>query len=254
MLTPDDLSAYKTKESLLSVIRSRRTQNNSGATGPGTALRGTVPINEVNNRGLEDSGRAASQPIYGTNGSVEDSQGSADGFTEQIGQQYRRSAGDYSGIYQSERAATTSAIPKHKPRLSLKLKDTYQKYKQALVEPDKKKPAKKIEGRKLTDAEAIKLRPKLVEYVLWQSEHLDQHIIATTVGHDPTIEVWSDLTEDEAEILVDFIIARGKTDVRTANAVRYVSTFIDKIKVVLIVTPRMYKMAMVYWTRGFSIK
>src|SRR6266571_6283605 len=110
------------------------------------------------------------------------------------------------------------------------------------------------EGKKLSDAEVIRLRPKLVEYLTWQTEHLDQFIIATSGGHDPTIEIWGTMSIDEMEILADFLLQMGKTDVKAATAVRYASVLMDRVKLGLIIVPRMYHTLAIYWQRGVTIR
>ena len=108
--------------------------------------------------------------------------------------------------------------------------------------------------RPLSGEEANTLRPKLIEYITWQSEHLDQFIIATTKGHDPTIEIWSDLTDEEIEVLADYLISRGRSDGTTAQAIRYAATILDRIKVAIIVLPRVYRTVNIYLARGLDIQ
>lgn len=115
-------------------------------------------------------------------------------------------------------------------------------------------PARGGKWRPLSEAEAAQLHPKLVQYITWQSEHLDQFIIATTKGHDPTIEIWADLDEAEIEILADYLINRGRRDGTTAQAVRYAAEILDRIKVAVIVLPRVYRTVNVYLARGLDIQ
>jgi hypothetical protein len=107
-------------------------------------------------------------------------------------------------------------------------------------------------GKRLSDVEAARVRPKLIEYLLWQTEHMDQLIIATTKGHQP-VEIWSTIDKTDAEIIADFMIARGRQDVRAAQAVRYLSVFIDRLKLGLIILPRAYQTVMTYFARGIGI-
>lgn len=115
-------------------------------------------------------------------------------------------------------------------------------------------PARGGKWRPLSEAEAAQLYPKLIQYIKWQSEHMDQFIIATTKGHDPTIEIWSDLDDAEIEILADYLIARGRRDGTTAQAVRYAAEIIDRIKVAIIVLPRVYRTVNIYLARGLDIQ
>lgn len=251
------LSAYKTKESLIDVIRSKRGQNNAGTAsvssdvpGPIGILRGAIQPDQSSDRGYESQGGATTHDVYGGNGSSTRGEGGKRGFVGQFRRFNRVSSGDSSGSNKYQRSATTERAAK------FSIRDIAGRYKDALTgkQGTTKTKKKVVEGRKLTDAEAIRLRPKMIEYILWQSEHLDQFIIATTVGHDGTIEIWGDLDDAEAEILVDYLIARGKVSVRTANTVRYVSSFIDKIKLGLILGPRVYKTIRIYMERGLSLR
>lgn len=253
MLSKDDLSMYKNKETLLNELRSKRlgSTNNGGTASSGETVRGTVSINTSNAGGYEDEGTGTSQSIYGGDGSSQGGTGSSGGIADFLRRNRQQSSGGDSGVYQSERPAT-------QPKQSVwqTISSTAGRYKEALKnEPKTATPQKKqtIQGKRLTDTEAVRLRPKIIEYITWQTEHMDQFIIATTVGHDPSIEIWSDLSEAEIEIVADYLIARGKTDVRTANAVRYISEVMDKIRMGVIIAPRVYRTIMIYIERGFSI-
>jgi hypothetical protein len=249
-----DLQNYENKERLLDVIRRKREQNNAASTDVGGNVWGTVRTDEVNSGTNGGAGGATSHQIYGGNGSAQDSQGSHSDFSEQLGRLRTSVAGSNSGAHQYERPTAKQSS------WGDSLKNVGRQYKQIFTKAEKHTDAPtrirspKIEGKKLSDAEILRLRPKMVEYVLWQSEHLDQLIIATTVGHDPGIEIWGDITSDEAEIIVDYLLQRGKTDIRTAQAVRYASTLIDRLKLGLIISPRFYATAMIYIKRGFSIR
>jgi hypothetical protein len=105
----------------------------------------------------------------------------------------------------------------------------------------------------LSAEEASRLRPRLIEYITWQSEHLDSFIIATTKGHDPTIEIWGNMDEAEIEILTDYLLSRARHDPVTAQAVRFASEILDRIKVGIIVLPRVYRTVTLYFARGLDI-
>lgn len=107
--------------------------------------------------------------------------------------------------------------------------------------------------RVLTNAEADELRPRLIQYLTWQSEHADDFIMATTVGHQPVV-IWSNMDDAEIEIVADFLIARGKKDVRVAEGVRLAAEILDRIKVAFIVLPRAYQTINTYFSRGFDVK
>ena len=256
MLSKDDLSMYKDKETFLNGLRSKRqpdSASNGGTTSPGETLRGTVPVNSINSGGYESQGSGAPSTVYGGNGSSQGGTGSSGGFAERLRRNREFIARGDGGVHQLERPATQSG-----QSVWNTLKSTAGRYREAFTSDTPKnvgsqKPTKKIEGKKLTDTETVKLRPKLIEYLTWQTEHMDQFIIATTVGHDHDIEIWSDLSEAEIEILADFLLNRGKQDIRTANTVRYISEIMDKIKLGIILAPRVYRTIMIYIERGFSI-
>lgn len=252
-LTPDEKSKYESKESLLNVIRAERiakqpdNQNlgrNANVSAP--AWRTTSDSDSIVGS-VESEGRGTTSAFYGGNVGTEDGKRSSRRFARQLRPERVESPGGNGSTYQPQRpTGVVSGI-----------KGTYNRYKEAFRKENTGTTTatkKKVEGRKLTDAEAIRARPKLVEFILWQSEHMDQFIIATTVGHDPTIEIWGDISKDEAEIIADFLISRGKTNVQTATAIRHAIVFIDRLRLGLIIGPRLYRTMMTYFERGFSIR
>lgn len=120
-------------------------------------------------------------------------------------------------------------------------------------QPNYKGPQPKGKYATMSEDEAEKLRPKLIMYITWQSEHLDQFIIATTKGHDPTIEIWSNMDEAEIEILADYLLLRSRRDPITAQAVRFAAEILERIKVGIIVLPRVYRTVTLYFARGLDI-
>lgn len=252
-LTPDEKEKYSSKENLLSVIRTERaakqpdhqdTGRNANVSPPAwrTVEDGGTIIGSV-----ESEGRRETSAFYGGNVGTEDGKRSSRRFARQLRPERVESTGGDSSTYQPQRPAGIAAG----------IKSTYGRYKEAFRRENtgtSTATKKKVEGRKLTDAEAIRARPKLVEFILWQSEHMDQFIIATTIGHDPTIEIWGDITKDEAEIIADFLISRGKTNVQTAIAIRHAIVFIDRLRLGIIIGPRLYRTMMTYFERGFSIR
>jgi len=107
-------------------------------------------------------------------------------------------------------------------------------------------------GKRISDAEGMKLRPKLIATILWTSEHADNFLEATTKGHEE-VEIWSSIDETEAEILADFMIERGKQSEVVAGYVRRSIALYDQLKIVVIVAPRLYKTLLLYLKRGISI-
>jgi hypothetical protein len=251
----DDLENYSDKEKLLNVIRSKREQNNAASANTSSNVWGTVRTDEKYSRTNGSAGGATSYSIYGGDRSTEDGQGSYDQFSEQLRRFNPVPTGSSSSTDQHERPTTKRSTWQSVKDLGKQYKDILSsKNEESHTDAPKRSTARpKLDARKLTDTEVLRLRPKMVEYIMWQTEHMDQFIIATTVGHDPSIEIWGDITPDEAEIIVDYLLARGKTDVRTAQAVRYASTLIDRLKLGLIIAPRFYATAMMYIKRGFSI-
>lgn len=183
-----------------------------------------------------------------------------------------RTSGAYDGIvtdgtnqgratgrgYSSDEHVTTVRKQSYTSRAADAIKSTLTpfadlvKQRQEKKKVDEKRKPKETEKR-LSDTEAIRLRPRVVEFILWSSEHLDQFIQATTVGHEP-VEIWSNIDTDEAEILADAWIRRGKTNPAMARVVRDMAVFIERIKEFIILTPRVYKTGLTYIQRGFSIR
>lgn len=250
MLTRQDLTPLKNKESYLDAARKRHAGSSSGGGTEitGNTLRGTISVNTSDDRGFENEGPGTSQSIYGGDGSEESGEREPDGFSQQFRRNSVKSPRSNSGVYQSERPASKSFWSG--------VKDTAKQYSNAIkTEPKKRKSAgaaKKGESRKLTDTEAVRLRPKLIEFIIWQSEHLDDFISATTKGHAP-IEIWSTIDRDDAEIIADFLISQAKVNDGAAVAVRYAATIMEKIKLGIIIGPRVYHTMMAYIERGFSI-
>lgn len=252
---PDDLSMYKDKETLIQHVTSKRLereqlqreQANGGSSSLSEYVRRAISDDQISDRGDEAEGYGTSPTISGANGSTQDGTGGAYRYGDIIGTEPEPTYGSDSSVDQPVQ-------PKRKRNT---VRETFEAYREAFkgdkktVESDKKKrPA----GSKLSDAEAIRLRPKLVELVIWQTEHMDQFIIATTRGHNPNIIIWSNITPDEAEIIVDYLIARSKVDARFAVAIRQAATFMDRLRLALIIMPRMYATFMVYMQTGISIK
>lgn len=245
-----DMSQFKDKETFLSGLRSSRIANEPRTPIASQTLRGTVPTDEGEYRRDEGTGSGTAQPVHGANGSSQGAEGSSNGVSEQLRSIFGESTGSSSSTYHPEPARTKSNP----------IGNITKRYRDALKTPPKPKAEgekKAPSGRgssKLSDAEVIKLRPKLVEFILWQSEHMDQFIIATTRGHDPSIEIWSNLTHDEAEILADYLIFRGRNDAKAAAFVRTTATLIDRLRIGLIILPRAYQTIATYGDKGISLR
>lgn len=250
MLTKEDLTPYKNKESYLELARKRQpgSAGYGGTASTSETVRRTVSTDSGDAGGYEDEGSGEAQSVYGGDGSEEGGARIPAGFSQQFSRRNIRPPRSDSSVYQSKRPTGKS--------LWSGIKNTAKQYSDALTTdtPKKSKSAatKKTTSRKLTDIEAIKMKPKLIEYIIWQSEHLDDFISATTKGHE-VVEIWSNLDHDDAEIIADFLISRAKVNETAAIAVRFGAEMMDKIKLGIIIGPRVLSTMKVYLERGFSI-
>lgn len=92
----------------------------------------------------------------------------------------------------------------------------------------------------LTIAEVTKNRKDLVDLIIWSSDNLDNGISAITKGHRQ-VEIWSDLSYVDAEILADSFLQAGQKSEKAAAMVRKVMDIQKRIKVGVILAPRIYK-------------
>lgn len=115
------------------------------------------------------------------------------------------------------------------------------------------KTSSSIKKRPLTDAEALRLHPKLVDLFLWQSENADSFISATTRGHKP-VHIWSTMSKRECEILANFFIRRAKVSIQAAIIVRNLTNIMEDIEAVAVVAPRTFYTVKTYIERGLSLK
>lgn len=267
MLT-DDTIDYTNTTTYLQSLRGRNGKHTTGrqehdqdtgrVTDASNPVWGTVQRSESGDRETGSNGRVENEIVHGTDGSSESSETGAGGIADQL-----RSINGTTSGYNNSPNQYNGTIAGAIPRRKFSVKGVVDQYREAIrstrrpkvidgtIQGGKQKP--KVGGKTLSDGEALRLRPKLIEYMIWQTEHLDQFIIATTTGHDPSIVIWSDLSVDEIEIIVDYLLSRAKSDARTASAVRYASVFLDRIKLGLIILPRVYYTVMAYVTRGLSI-
>lgn len=267
MLT-DDTIDYTNTTTYLESLRGKNGKRNAGrqehdqnigrVADVGDVVRGTVQRSEGGNRETGGNGRMENETVYGTDGSIEGAETGTGGIADQL-----RSINGATSGYNNSADQYNGTITGTVPRRKFSVKGVVEQYREAIrstrrpkvidgtIQGGKQKP--KGSGKTLSDGEALRLRPKLIEYMIWQTEHMDQFIIATTVGHDPSIVIWSNLSVDEIEIIVDYLLSRAKFDARTASAVRYASVFLDRIKLGLIILPRVYYTVMAYVTRGLSI-
>jgi hypothetical protein len=258
----EDLTMYQTKEGLLDVIASRRierereqfnNENNGGAEDPLTTSGRATSVRDILNRAITIEGSREASTVYGTTGGSQNGQGSDDGSDFGDGSDQGSTSGSDSSTHQQERVRATrrdsvrEAIGRYRRVFT---SDTRNK---SRVDESTAKERAASTGRKLSDVEAARLRPKIIEYLLWQTEHMDQLLIAITAGHEP-VEIWSTIDKTDCEIIAEFMVIRGRQDARAAQAVRYLSVFIDRLKLGMIILPRMYQTAILMFTRGMSLK
>lgn len=110
------------------------------------------------------------------------------------------------------------------------------------------------DNKLFSESEVKNKRNDLIETILWQSEHMDQFIIATTKGHDKSIVIWGDIDRSDAGVIADYLLTRAKTDRRVAHAVRAMLDIKNRIQLGLILVPRAYRSITIYLERGLSIR
>jgi hypothetical protein len=137
-----------------------------------------------------------------------------------------------------------------------KVKSTFDKFrmgfKKSLVTQVTSDKKDKPKTRVFTEVSVAKSRSKLIEALTWGSEHLDEFIQATTKGHE-TVSIWSSMTLEEIEIIADSMLSRAKVDSKAAYTVNKILDLYDRIKVHVIILPRVYETFMIYITRGVGL-
>lgn len=235
----------KTTEGLLAYVRNRKSVTSiEGITGDSGNVSGTIQSSTVerdretqsNNGGIESSFNRERSKDTGNSTVTNDSK-----------QSTRRD----SSLYQYD-GRTATGHTTFTERLKTSLNPFYEVVEKRKKEA-KKTSVKKTEYKKLSDNEVLKLRPKTIDFIMWSSEHLDQFIQATTKGH-MSVVIWSNLDKDDCEVLADYLISKGKTNEKTAQLVRNISELSDNIKRMVIVLPRTYQTALIYFKRGVSLR
>jgi hypothetical protein len=115
------------------------------------------------------------------------------------------------------------------------------------------KAAQAEKPKPLTETEAAKVRQTLIDAIKWWAEHLDEFIVASTKGHQP-VEIWSELDDEDAEVLAEVLLAQGKRSARVAQRVRGIVNTYDELRVALILAPKAWRTLQTYMQRGFSIR
>jgi hypothetical protein len=108
-------------------------------------------------------------------------------------------------------------------------------------------------GGLLTALEVTKNRQKLIIVVLWTSENMDNAIIAISKGHKP-VEIWSNITHDDAEIIVDAMLEAGQKSIYAAERVRQVINYYAYARLGTILGPRSYLTLVHLFVEGISLK
>lgn len=276
---PSELPQFTSKEEVMEHVNRRNhphisegvTDSTQGTTNVGNVVRGAVQRDkgdggsssgysnaEYSERGGETS------TLHGGDGRNAPGEGGFDGHTDKPSVFNRVAANVRDSLNKRHRSDGGTGEPEvyAAPRTRSSLKSKFDPLRKALTEPTKKRntvgksTASASTTKKktvLSQQEVSELRPRLIEYITWQSEHLDQLIIATTKGHDPSIIIWSDLEDAEIELTADFLLNRGRRDPITAQAVRYAAELLDRLRIGIIYAPRVYKTISIYMMRGLDI-
>ncbi len=117
----------------------------------------------------------------------------------------------------------------------------------------KKEAAQGKIGGRLSDAETVKLKPRLVKVLLWQTLHADQFIQATTRGHKE-VYIWSIMSEYEVSIWADFLINRGRESIVAADTVRKLASLAENIQAIGMFSIKMYYTIKTYLERGIGLR
>lgn len=254
---------------LIEYARTRNVYNDTTSNGAerttnfGNVIRKSVPGNEFSGSTVNSQGREKTSGDNGRIGTTEDSERGEYRTYQSTGYGTEQNAGSDTSTYEYNRGTnegSRNVTPGTKftewvKNTPTKVKEFIDPFKKVLKEHTKeiKQKNKKSSGvRVLNDAEILKYKPRLIDFILWSSEHLDEFIQATTISHIP-VEIWSDIDKEEAEVLADFMLARGKVHAGSANNVRNIIIFMDRLKVYTIVGPRTVKTAMTYWNEGIAI-
>lgn len=240
---------FKTKEDILKNVRNKRT-NTTGRneSTDSTSIRTNEDTPDTSIRD-DRKGQGNAQSVYGRNGTNTDTSGSIDGNNDDARQSSREVARRYSSIDNSSRRNDASTSK----QVRRSIFSVFNGVASQKPTSTPKKQEKKEETKKLTELEATKLRQSLIDILRWQSKHADEFIIATTKGHDMTIIIWSNMDDEDIEVLADVMIARAKRSAKAAKIVRDLVSLQEKLKVAVIVAPRLWKTIQTYIAKGIGI-
>lgn len=274
IVNPDGSKRLPTKEEVLEDVRRNRLR---AASERAKAVSGHATINNVNDgrpgegidissRESHNTGPATSPADSGRVGTTNGENGSNRGNIEQAGPTDRELAGSNSSVdtrsvrYPESTSGLNERYTNVYGQQPVKNKSKLKPYRDAIAQAFKK--PKVDEGKKstsgskhkpLSEQEARGYRENLIDVLLWQSEHMDNIITATTKGHQPVV-IWSDIDRDDATTIADFLLEEGKKSTRAATLVRNMVDLRRRIQVGLITIPRAYKTMQVYFNRGLGIR
>lgn len=104
-------------------------------------------------------------------------------------------------------------------------------------------------GETLSVSEIAVLRPLLLEALTGYSEYLDGILSKTNKAHAESM-IWSSMTADEIETLVDTLLLFGKRSAQVALVAREISRSWHMVKVGMILAPRFYATMRFYADNG----
>ena len=220
--------------------------------GTSQVIRQSIQSDATTNFTINGTREETPRSIDGTTTSFNGHQGGISGSSSGLGTDEAGTTRSDGGVYQSTRDGRGKEETRHFIPLS-GLKSKFQAYSN-IIKQNRQKVAPKKEEKRLTDKEALIMKEPLVQSILWTTEHIDQFIIATTKGHDHSIEIWGNMDETEATIIAIFMLERGKQSAKAAKVVRTMVTLMDRIKLMVIIAPRMYYTMMIYLQRGIALR
>ncbi len=68
------------------------------------------------------------------------------------------------------------------------------------------------------------------------------------------MRIWSSVTNDDAEVIVDILLQAGEVTVQGAIIVRKIIQYYDQARAGVILIPRIYRTIIYYWLKGISIQ
>lgn len=107
--------------------------------------------------------------------------------------------------------------------------------------------------RFITLAEVAKYKPGMIRLIMFSSDHMDDGITAITKGHQP-VSIWSTIETPDAEILADAFLEAGQKSAAIAEKVRWVMEWEKKVKVGIILAPRIYRSIVYTVITGISVQ